>query len=178
MTMSLIEHYEVPSGGVTNFTFSDIPQTFTDLYCVFSLRSTVLVGFTDIGFRLNGATTNYSGKFLRSRSGAVQTGNAAGTYIVCYGGAGDTATSNTFGDGSLYITGYATSNAKAISAQGHSENNNSTDVQGGLVAGLWNDSAPVTSLTILDANGTDFVQYSSLTLFGILAGSDGITTVS
>jgi len=178
MSMTLIEHYEVPSGGITNFTFSSIPQTYTDLYCVFSLRSTLLGGFADIGFRLNGATTNYSGRALRTRSNILSSVNAAGTYIVCYEASGDTATSNAFGNGSLYISNYTSSNAKSISAEGYSGNNSASDLQGGIVSGLWDDSAAVTSLTIIDANGEDFMQYSSFTLYGITAGSDGTTTVS
>ena len=176
--MQVIEHYEVPSGGVSSIVLDEIPDTFTDLYLVFSLRSfpTNTRGYDDMGMRLNGSTTNYSDRFLRTREGAVSSGAGSGTSLAAF--SMNRYEDNTFATGSVYIPNYTSSNPKSISNDGYSTGNTTTSVTGGILAGLWNDSTAINSITLLSLNGNSILQYSSATLYGILAGSDGTTTVS
>jgi hypothetical protein len=45
-------------------------------------------------------------------------------------------------------------------------------------AGLWNNTAPITSITLGSLNSASFVTNSSATLYGITKGSSGGVTVS
>jgi hypothetical protein len=47
-----------------------------------------------------------------------------------------------------------------------------------IVAALWNDTDPITSIEFDADAATNYKQYSSVTLYGITAGSDGTTIVS
>jgi hypothetical protein len=58
-----------------------------------------------------------------------------------------------------------------------STENNAAAAINAIVAGLWNSTDAMTSLSLVAEVG-NFAQYSSATLFGILKGSDGIVTVS
>jgi hypothetical protein len=170
--MQLIEHYEVPSGGVSSITFSSIPATFTDLYLMVSIRSTTTGNFS-VEIRPNSSTSNLSARGLQGD------GSAASSFTVSNIPALATSssnTANTFSNGSFYIPNYASNSNKSISIDSVTENN-ATQAFQRLVAGLWSDTTAISSIQLSPAGG-DFAQYSSATLYGILAGSDGTTVVS
>ena len=179
MSMTVIEHIELGSASAS-ITFSSIPATYTDLYLIYSLRSAQAgYSFDDNLIRINSDSgSNYSGRFLRTRDGAVASDTTPATGITFYGVPAGNATANTFGSGSLYIPNYQSSVAKSISTDGYSENNSASAVQGGITATLYNQTSAITTLTILSINGWNLAQYSSATLFGITAGSSGGVTVS
>jgi hypothetical protein len=58
---------------------------------------------------------------------------------------------------------YTSSNFKSFSADGANEDN-TTSIYMGLTAGLWSQTAAITSLTL---SGANFAQYSTFTLYGI-----------
>jgi hypothetical protein len=171
--MSIIAHQELTSSQAS-ITFSDIPQTYTDLYLVTSLRSTRSTGSYDLyKITVNGSNALTSGRTLEGNGSSVQSESRieVGVQPISL----DTA--NTFNSGSHYIPNYAnTSYAKSFSGDSVAENNGT---EGGqlLTAGLWNSTSAITSLTLVCGSG-DFVSGSSATLFGITAGSDGVTSVS
>jgi hypothetical protein len=76
----------------------------------------------------------------------------------------------------IYIPNYTGSTAKSVSVDGVMENN-ATYAAAGIIAGLWNDTAAVTSVSISSEVAT-LVQYSSATLYGILKGTSNGVTVS
>jgi len=73
-------------------------------------------------------------------------------------------TASTFGNGQVYIPNYAGSNNKSTSADTVSEDN-ATLAYSALTAGLWSNTAAITSITI--AAVTNFAQYSTAYLYGI-----------
>jgi hypothetical protein len=173
--MDLIQTVTVGSGGAANIEFgtgASIPQTYTDLLLVFSAR----VSVTDGGLRLrvNGSTANLSTRLLYG-NGSTATSATDTTYLGSVPNSGWTA--NTFGNGSLYIPNYTSSVAKPFTADLVDENNGTTGIQW-LTAGQFNSSSAITSLALFNAGGGNFVQHSSASLYGILKGSDGTTTVS
>jgi hypothetical protein len=181
--MTVIEHEEVGSGGAASIAFTAIPATFTDLYLVCSLRSSLTSGYA--GLSINGSTANFSSRLLAGTgSGALSFSytSATVTYPI-FNYIDDTNdTANTFHSACFLIPNYTSSNAKSISIDSVFENNGTTAYQQ-IAAGLWNDTDAITSLTLVSANsGLDasgnFVQYSSATLYGITAGSSGGVTVS
>jgi len=78
----------------------------------------------------------------------------------------DNATANTFGSWEAYVPNYTLSNNKSVSLDSVMENN-ATAAEQNLVAGLWSNTAAITSIKLLPLNGTAFKQYSTATLYGI-----------
>lgn len=171
MTMNLIEHIEVGSGGAASLTFSSIPATYTDLKIVLSARTTYASTADFLNIYPNGSTSNLTQRRLSGSGDSATSGTATRNYIN-----GDSATASTFGNLEFYIPNYASSNAKSISTDGVTENNAANAYQI-VEATLWNDTTAISSIELNPVNG-NFVQYSSATLYGITAGSDGTTTVS
>jgi hypothetical protein len=177
MSMTVIEHIELASDQAT-IVVDDIPQTYTDLYLVFSGRTSIS---DNIGYgimSINGSTANVSGRFLQGRPGTVGSGtDTPGINAFVSGG---NTTANTFGSFSLYIPNYTSSNAKSFSIDLVTENNSGASFAAfqRITAGLFNSSAAVTSIEFDADAATNYKQYSSVTLYGITAGSDGTTIVS
>ena len=170
--MQIIQHQELASTQ-SSITFSSIPQTCTDLLCVVSDRSTV--NDAALYLQFNSSTTSYSiCRLLGTGSG----GGITQTFSERIAGFAQNTnyTTSTFANTAIYIPNYKTSNQKSWSADSVTENN-ATGSYAGIISGVWTGTDAITSLTI-SVNGGSLVQYSSATLYGILAGSDGIVTVS
>lgn len=167
----------VGSGGSSTIVFSNIPQTHTDLVLVFSCRtdrtgsSGAFGNGTDIlNLTFNGSSTGYSARRLESpgSSSPYSSNDTSPSAIYVYqaNGSGDNGTSNTFGNGKVYIANYTSSNYKTVSDEGVQEANN-TQAFMGLTAGLWSNTAAITSISLAPNAGTTFLQYSTATLYGI-----------
>jgi hypothetical protein len=167
--MQLIQTVTVGSGGAASITFSSIPATFTDLMVVVSGRCTTTDTTATLSFNTGGA---YSRRTLVGNGATSSTNTSAVDFRISQ--SGDTA--STFGNTSIYIPNYAGGAAKSYSVDTVNENNATTAFQA-ITAGLWDQTAAITSI-VLDAVSGDFAQYSSASLYGILAGSDGIVSVS
>ena len=164
-TYSLISSVTVGSGGAANITFTSIPSTYTDLCLKISLRSlySSTGDNTNIGF--NGSTASFSLKLLYGTgASAASYGASDNSNVTVIAGAN--ATSNTFGNGEIYISNYAGSNYKSISADSVGENNG-VAAQQYFYAGLWSNTSAITSIALTSGNSQDFVQYSTAYLYGI-----------
>lgn len=169
--MVAIQTVTVGSGGAATISFTSIPQTYTDLYILLSLRSNrASTSGDNVKVTFNSDTNSvYSYRLLYgdgSSAGSASGSSEAQTRIQ-YASANN-QTASTFGSLNMYIPNYTSSNAKSISSEGASENN-ATEAYMGMTAGLWNPStqAAITSITFAPFNGTAFNQYSTATLFGI-----------
>jgi hypothetical protein len=175
--MTLIQHIELGSAQST-ITFSSIPQTYTDLVLITSLRTTRSGGGTEDSVKLefNGVTTAYSGRWLRG-DGANTNSNTFSTALFLQNQNSNDTTSNTFSNASVYIPNYTLSTNKSLTVENVNENNGAT-AWASIVAGLWSNTAAITSLTLTPNVGPNFAQYSSATLYGVLKGtSNGVTVV-
>ena len=74
-------------------------------------------------------------------------------------------TSSVFSAGEFYIPNYTLANNKSYFSDSANETN-ATGANMVLYAGLWSDTAAVTSIKLVPYSGS-FVQYSEATLFGI-----------
>ena len=158
----------VGSGGASTIEFNNIPQIYTDLKIVLSVRTNYSNTNDYAGFTINGNTSSLSNRFIYAVGttiGSGAYGSPANKIQGTIGGA--TATSNTFGNFEMYIPNYTSSNNKSISVDCVTENNGSSQGESWLSAGLWSNTSPVTSINIAPYYGTLFVQYSSATLYGI-----------
>lgn len=151
----------VGSGGAASIDFNNIPQTYTDLHLLVSIReetSASAVAF----IKFNNTTANRSERYLQGNgSSAVSGTTTVLQFIACQ----PSDTANTFGNASIYIPNYTSSNYKSVSSDSVSENN-ATSAFSRLVAGLWSDTSAINQITITTNTG-DVAQYSSATLYGI-----------
>jgi len=154
----------VGAGGASTMDFTSIPSTYTDLLVLVSSRNSGANNNDDLLMRFNGSSTSYSNKSIYGTGSAIASNSPFTTYI--YGGSnnGNTSTASTFSSNSLYIPNYAGSAYKSVSVEGLQENNTSQAFMN-LIAGLWSNTAAITSISLL--SGANFVQYSTATLYGI-----------
>jgi len=179
MTMTLIETKTLGSTQAS-LVFSSIPQTFTDLLVVISARSTRTGTFgDDLTVVVNSITSGYSGRGLEGNGSttATFTDDGAGNkfrFLCVITAAG--ATADTFSSNTIYIPNYAGSTNKSFSFDNVTENNATSSFQR-ICAGLLSNTAAITQLTFDPDNG-DLVAGSTISLYGITKGSDGIVTTS
>lgn len=185
--MQLIQHIPVGSGGAASITFSAIPDTFTDLYLVMSLRDNS--GFQEgiVSYRFNGVTSGYTMRGLGGSGSSaysytrttVTSVPAGGTWgrMADLGSNENTLTANTFASNSWYIPNYRSGVAKSSSFDTVQEANQ-TNVYSTIGALLSDVTDPITSIALAPVQGTGWMEHTSVSLYGILAGSDGIVSVS
>ena len=172
MSMTVIEHIPVGSGGVASIEFTSISGDYTDLLLIGSIRNDNANRHFTLEF--NDFTTNFTSRELSGTGSAA--GSSARTDSDVRGGTtASTYTSNTFSSFAITIPNYAGSSNKSFSIDAVAENNATTSLQY-ITAGLWSVTSAITALKL--TSPSNFVQYSSATLYGITAGSDGTTTVS
>jgi hypothetical protein len=172
-TYTLLETITVGAAGATSVTFNSIPQTgYTDLVIKVSGRSNASGGggggVWDAAFvKFNGSSTSFSNRYLfGAGSGAPGSGIGSTTSIdfwTDYSG----ATASTFGSTEIYIPNYTSSNFKSVSVDTVAENNGTAGFNG-FNAGLWSNTAAITSIALSPASGS-WVQYSTFSLYGVSA---------
>jgi hypothetical protein len=177
MTMTLIETKTLGTAAAS-IEFTSIPQDGTDLLLVYSLRSAATAD--GVFLRFNGSTSGYSQRTLYGTGSAAA--SALNPYNVTSGLflatiPGTSYTSNTFNNSELYISNYAGSTNKSTSLTGVGENNGTESYQD-LGAGLWSNTAAITSILVYSVSSSNFVVGSTISLYKITKGSDGTTVVS
>jgi hypothetical protein len=160
----LLEKITVGAAGASSVTFSGIPQTgYTDLVVKITGRSTRVAVQDYVKTSFNGVTTNLSMRQLYVNGGSPA--SSAETEIYTPGLPGASATANTFGNVEIYIPNYTSANYKSVSIDGVLENN-AVGAYLALDAGLWSDTAAITSVVLTPYFGS-FVQYSTFYLYGV-----------
>ena len=162
-TFELIASSTVGSGGVASVTLSSIPATYTDLLLRASVRGSSASVNQSYQITFNGSST--TGLTMRRLYGSGA--SAASDTGISTEGVGATATASTFSNDDFYIPNYASANYKSFSVDNVGENNAAT-AYAFLDAGLWSNTAAITSI-VLTATGTggDLKQYSTFYLYGI-----------
>jgi hypothetical protein len=150
----------VGAGGAANIEFTSIPATYTDLLVKVSARNTSTNDYFWI--RFNGVSTNLSGRALAGEG----SGTPSSFTLEPYGRMnGSGTTGSTFAITDIYIPNYAGSTNKSLSTDSVSENNGTTAFAV-LHAGLWSNTAAITTITLVPT-GNNFAQYSTASLYGI-----------
>jgi hypothetical protein len=152
--------------SAASVTFSNIPATYTDLVLKFSARTNKADVWEQVQLRINGTTTNRSATWI--------VGNGASASSVAYTNfvgsiPAASATSNTFGSTEIYIPSYLSSTNKPLSTFNVAENNSSTagNTEIDAIAGLWSNTATITSLEINTGSANSFISGSTFWLYGI-----------
>jgi len=167
-TYNLIATTTVGSGGASTIVFSGIPQTYTDLMMVMSIRTSraSVADYAAVSF--NSSTSSFSLRVLSGSGSAASSAfytSSPDSRIVGQV-VGNSSTASVFSNGSLYIPNYTSSNYKSYSLDATRENNTSGNEMG-FGAGLWSDTAAITSVTITSWGSATLLEYSSATLYGI-----------
>lgn len=166
-TYFLIEAKTLGS-GLASVTFSSIPQTYTDLKLVMSMRSTGNLGSPNTYFDIttvsfNGSSSNFSQQQVYGNgSGSAIAGSASTLQIHCPGSG---ATASTFGNAEMYIADYTSSANKSMSVDLATENNSTNGITM-FIAGLWSQTAAINSIG-LTMYGGNIAEYSTFYLYGI-----------
>ena len=161
-----IETIEITS-PTSSITFSSIPQGYTDLKLVVSVRSGVVNPYDFIYFYLNTPGTGaYTQRLIRSDGSSVisQLNNISFYPLQMINGSG--STNNTFANLEVYIPNYRSSSQKSFSVNIVQENNG-TDAYADMQAGLWNQTAAITAMTLASGSGL-YLANSTFTLYGVL----------
>jgi hypothetical protein len=170
--MKLIETKTLTSDTAA-IEFTSIPQDGTDLVVLATLRVSFdfsLATWWLAGLTFNSNTSGYSTRNLQGDGSGVGSDTDT-TFYFRPNDAG--STSNTFGNASVYITNYAGSTNKGVSMNNVSEQNG-TQAQAQIWGGLWSNTAAITSLKI-EANGSNLVAGTTVSLYKITKGSGGAT---
>ena len=164
-TFQLIASSTVGSGGAAAIDFTSIPGTYKDLCIVASVRTDrPSQSYSNMKIKFNTSTSNITGRFLRTIDTGVENYPASAAE---WGAPGSSATSNTFGNAFIYIPNYAGSNDKSVSIDSVIEQNTLNQFSY-LSAGLWSQSAAITSLSLYSSDSsTLLVQHSTAYLYGV-----------
>lgn len=176
MAITKISTITVGSGGAASIDFTSIPGTYTDLFLVCSLRASSATEDTGM-LRFNGDSgANYVRRGLYGTGSSAASFAQTTTFIAAGGYAASDFTANTFSNQSIYIPNYSGSTYKSTSTDAVSENN-ATRAYQYIWAGIWNNTAAITSMS-LSASSGNLAENSTATLYGVLKGSSGGVTVS
>jgi hypothetical protein len=168
MTYTLISTVTVGAGGQATIDFNSIPQTYTDLMLVYSLRDNRADYTSIVALTINGLTTNRSFRNLSAGAGTPNTGTGSTFWIGSINGA--SATANSFANGQSYISNYTSATYKSINTESVTETTG-TQCENSLWANNWASTAAITSLSLSCPLGTLFSQYSTASLYGISGGA-------
>jgi hypothetical protein len=170
ITYTLIETKTLASSTAV-VTFSTIPSTYTDLLVKGSTRQSGNSEGSQLGIRFNGSSASeYSRVLLFGFGNGVQTaGGSSETYARTAFAQSSTYTANNFGNFEICIANYTSSLFKSFTSDAVNETSATSYVYSlALYAGLWSNTATITSLSLSDYPGsTDFAANSTFYLYGI-----------
>lgn len=154
------------TGTAATVTFSNIPQTYTDLIIRFSAR--INVGSNDWTVQPNGLSSNGSSTMVYyDGSGASAVATSTRNTSLLMGKVGGTATTAlTYGSFEVYIPNYTSLTNKPMSAISVMENNGAVFAYIFSTAGLFTGTTPLTSIDIR-GGGSLFLSESSFFLYGV-----------
>ena len=164
------------SSAASEWEETGISGSYDHLYLVASLRSDRATNYDTLALQLNGETgTDYSYSRLYadgSSSNAVKTAAVSGaTHTQMYDITGATNTAATFANFTLWIPHYSnTTNYKQVIGSLGRSTMSATQYywNEALTAGLATaDTAAITEIRLFPTTGPNFVQHSSVTLFGV-----------
>lgn len=157
----------VGGAGAATIAFSSIPSTYTDLVIKVSVRGDATFATQQMYLTFNGTTSGYTARqvYGDGSSATSATLSNSGAAISIVNTNTSVSTANTFSSSEIYVRNYAGSNYKSVSADSVTENN-ATAALAGLTAGLWSNTAAITTVTLTPQSG-NFVQYSTAYLYGV-----------
>ena len=159
----------VGSGGSSSVTFSSIPSTYKHLQIRAISRTDRASSAGDGGLMQFNSDTgaNYAYHYLQGDGSSVAAGAASSNTSILFSRSSSASqTSGIFGVTVIDILDYANTNKyKTTRNLGGNDANGSGIVS--LLSGLWMSTSAITSITLDQQNGPNWVQYSSFAIYGI-----------
>jgi hypothetical protein len=157
------------SSTASTITFSSIPNTYTDLVILASVKTNTLSD-SDGAYAmlsLNGtSTTNTGSRFCYTNASASSasagTGYSAPNWVLGWGGGSEGGWSCT----TYYIYNYASTPFKSIRSDSWQEAGTQFNCRNGMSAGFFDDSTAINSVTINSVAGS-YIAQSTMYLYGI-----------
>jgi hypothetical protein len=157
----------VDSSGASSITFSSIPQTFSHLQLRCYSRS---AGTGSLMVTFNGSSSGYINTWTEgngdntSVTSGRETGNAG---ILLYASLTQSTAANSFAHAVIDIPNYANGNITKTLRALNGFDLNSANPKGyiDLDGGFWNNTNPITSITI--SGGSNLAQHTKIALYGI-----------
>lgn len=149
--------------AASSITFSSIPSTYQHLQL--RIIAQTVSGYP-VAIRFNSDTgSNYVYHVIQGNGVSAAVGSATAQTSISGVAAGG-ATANVFGGTVLDILDYANSSKYKTtrSLAGYDTNSSGTVY---FYSGLWLNTAAITSITLIDANGGNMVANTSAALYGI-----------
>ena len=172
MSLTLIETKTLGASSAS-IEFTSIPQDGTDLVIFASVKENNADADSYIKLQLNSADPSSVRNLYGTGSGVgSNTANHAGATAGSGG-----STTNTYGSGFIYIPNYTSGVNKSASADGVGEGNQTNTPQM-LSALLFTVTAAVTSVKLIPFFGGNWQDGSTVSLYKITKGTDGIVTSS
>jgi len=153
--------------------FTGIPQDGTDLLIFISGRTTSEDSWVELTINSN-VSSVYSYMLLQSTGGGRQSYFNSTRYIGDLSISTDTA--NTFSNNLIQISRYSENRNKVNYSDSVTENNG-TNATANIINGLFSNTSPIESLSFYPRTGI-FVSGTTISLYKITKGSDGIVTTS
>jgi hypothetical protein len=155
-----------PAGIIT---FSSIPQTYSDLRLVFSVRAQRTSNTWDnIVMSFNGVGSNYSSRIFYNQAGTIGVNSNfnSGSFSFVQYAPSSTATANLFGSGEMYIPNYTSNKFKQVISSSVAPTLSTSDFILTYSAGLWSNTAAITSIGI-SPGSLNLETNSTVSLYGI-----------
>jgi hypothetical protein len=169
MAMTLINRINVTSSANLTHVFSNIPQTYTDLFLTITSQSAGS-GLDNVTMYLNGDSTmsNYNQILFRYTQSIGLNGAYVANSYFCSLSPGQTDWASFPGGTTVYIPNYTSSStAKGYNIKtGTTVNSVNVASQVGLYPVQWNGTAAITSIT-LSGYGLYPTSNSTFSLYGI-----------
>lgn len=164
MAMTLVSTVTVGAGGAASIEFTGIAGTGKDLLVLVNARAVNAAVANNLVVRFNSSTSSYDNRRLLGDGSSASSNSTSGGsgFFVSNSLPAASATASTFGNAAIYVSNYAGSTSKSVSADGVSENN-ATEAYQTLLAGLWGNSAAITTVTI--SSGANLAEFSSASLY-------------
>ena len=145
--------------GASNYTFSSIPSTYTNLVLI---SNNINTGTNSIALQFNGDTgSTYSDTMLQGDgSGASSQRDSNNTYIFI----GGTSTDSNISICHIINYSNTTTNKTVLSRANWGAY---TLVRG--IVGLWRNTSAINAIKIFTVNGSNFSAGTTFTLYGIKA---------
>ncbi len=165
---TVIDHTEL-TGSAASWTKSSIASSYDHLMLKVSARTgSGYYGYVDVQLNADTTAANYSCTRFYAYPNMTSDRTTSNAYI--FQTTGSSSTANTFGTATLWIPNYANeSNFKQMLALSAGENASSSTSQWILMAGagLWSATPAVAVDQITLVPNADFLQYSTITLYGV-----------
>lgn len=173
--MEVIQHVEVGPGGLSQINLTSIPQNYTHLKLLISIRTSLATPDAAMGLYLNNIGTGHTSRVVYSGGTSWNSFTVSNRpYDFWVNGA--TSTASTFGATDVLIPNYTGSTRKTLVTRTVTETNGTAIITG--FTGAETDlTSAISSIYIIPDSASTIQEHSTVTLYGIAGGSDGITTI-